>query len=178
MMDGRGHELIAVARIARPRGLYGEVVADPQTDFPERFAVGAQLHLQLSSGEVEIAELASVRWHQGRILLRLVGIDSVEQAERLRGAVLSVTRDELALLPDDTYYDFDLVGCRIETASGEWLGTVCRVDHYGAAPLLVVDGREVGRPAEMLVPFATAICPEVDLERRRIVVTLPEGLLD
>jgi 16S rRNA processing protein RimM len=178
MMDQGERELIAVARIARPRGVHGEVIADLLTDFPDRFAPGQRVHLQLSSGEVEVALLDSVRFHQGRAILRLEGADRLEEAERLRSAIVSVTREELVPLPDDTYYDFDLVGCRVESKTGEWIGTVRRVDHYGAAPLLVVDGRPAGRPAELLVPFVALICPEVDLSARRIVVDPPEGLFD
>ncbi len=178
MMDQGERELIAVARIARPRGVHGEVIADLLTDFPDRFAPGQRVHLQLSSGEVEVAILDSVRFHQGRAILRLEGADRLEEAERLRSAIVSVTREELVPLPEDTYYDFDLVGCRVETKTGEWIGTVRRVDHYGAAPLLVVDGRPAGRPAELLVPFVALICPEVDLSARRIVVDPPEGLFD
>jgi 16S rRNA processing protein RimM len=177
-MDQGERELIAVARIARPRGVHGEVIADLLTDFPDRFAPGQRVHLQLSSGEVEVAILDSVRFHQGRAILRLEGADRLEEAERLRSAIVSVTREELVPLPEDTYYDFDLVGCRVETKTGEWIGTVRRVDHYGAAPLLVVDGRPAGRPAELLVPFVALICPEVDLSARRIVVDPPEGLFD
>ena len=178
MMDQGERELIAVARIARPRGIHGEVIADLLTDFPDRFASGQRVHLQLSNGEVEVATLDSVRFHQGRAILRFMGVDRVEDAERLRSAIVSVTREELVPLPADTYYDFDLVGCRVETKTGEWIGTVRRVDHYGAAPLLVVDGRPAGKPAELLIPFVAQICPEVDLPARRIVVDPPEGLFD
>jgi len=178
MMDQGERELIGVARIARPRGVHGEVVADLLTDFPDRFAPGQQVYLQLFGGEVEIATLDSIRFHQGRAILHLEGVDRIEEAERLRSAIVSVTREDLVPLPADTYYDFDLVGCRVETKTGEWIGTVRRVDHYGASPMLVIDGRPAGRSAELLVPFVTEICPEVDLSARRIVVDPPEGLFD
>lgn len=178
MMDQGERELIGVARIARPRGVHGEVVADLLTDFPDRFAPGQRVYLQLAGGEVEVVTLETVRFHQGRAILRLVGIERIEDAERLRSAIVSVTREELVPLPADTYYDFDLVGCRVETRSGEPIGTVRRVDHYGAAPLLAVDGRAEGRAAELLIPFVTQICPEVDLTARRIVVDPPEGLFE
>jgi len=178
MMDQGERELIGVARIARPRGVHGEVIADLLTDFPDRFAPGQQVYLQLFGGEVEIATLGSIRFHQGRAILHLEGVDRIEDAERLRSAIVSVTREELVPLPADTYYDFDLVGCRVETKTGESIGTVRRVDHYGASPLLVIDGRPAGRPAELLVPFVAQICPEVDLSARRIVVDPPEGLFE
>lgn len=178
MMDQGERELIGVARIARPRGVHGEVIADLLTDFPDRFVPGQQVYLQLFDGEVEMATLESIRFHQGRAILRLEGVDRIEDAERLRSAIVSVTREELVPLPADTYYDFDLVGCRVETKTGESIGTVRRVDHYGASPLLVIDGRPTGRPAELLVPFVAQICPEVDLSARRIVVDPPEGLFE
>ena len=77
-------------------------------------------------------------------------------------------------LPEDTFYEFDLVDCEVVTTKGEPVGRVAGVRNYGAAPLLVViDG---GR--ERLIPLASRICQEVDIARKRIVIDPPEGLLE
>lgn len=168
-------DLIGVARIARPQGLRGEVVADLLTDFPERFARLKEVRLKLASGEIVVRRLERFRPHQGRIVLKFEECASIEEAELLRGASVLITREQLVPLPADTYYDFDLVGCLVVTVGGEELGRVVDVQNFGAAPLLVVEG-EGSR--ELLIPLATSICAEIDVRRQRIVVDPPEGLLD
>ncbi|MFM8394081.1 MAG: ribosome maturation factor RimM [Acidobacteriota bacterium] len=168
-------DLITVALIARPQGLRGEVIADLRTDFPDRFEELAEIRLRLASGQVVERQLEYGRLHKARIVLKLVGIDSVEQAEMLRGASVVITRSQLVPLPPDSYYDFDLVGCQVLTSEGTPVGEVAGVEHYGAAPLLVVVSPET---REFLIPLAARICVEVDTGRKRIVVDPPAGLLD
>jgi len=81
----------------------------------------------------------------------------------------------LVPLPPDNYYDFDLVDCEVRTRAGEVVGQVTGVEHFGAAPLLVVLSPET---KEYLVPLASSICVEVDIELKKIVIDPPAGLLD
>lgn len=192
-----GNELIAIARIARPHGLRGEVVADILTDFPDRFAELASVCLRLPAGEVIERRLERSRLHQGRVVLKLAGVERIEETEPYRGATVLISYEQLIPLPPDSYYDFDLVDCQVVRrlgAAGATLGDaetpeaaetpgtseliigrVTGVEHFGAAPLLVVVTPE-GR--EHLIPLAAAICVEVDVRRKRILVDPPEGLLD
>ena len=101
-------DLITVAVIARPQGLRGEVIADLQTDFPDRFDDLEDIRLRLSSGLIVERQLEYARLHKSRIVLKLTGIDSVEEAEKLRGAAVVITRSQLVPLPPDSFYDFDL----------------------------------------------------------------------
>lgn len=174
-MSAQPDELIAVARIARPQGIRGEVIADLLTDFPERFAKLAEMRLAKSDGTVEIVQLQNARPHQGRIILKLKGYDSRDAAERLRDTRVVVKRSELVVLPADTYYDFDLVGCVVSKTDAQVIGTVIGVQNFGAAPLLVV--QDSGQK-EVLIPLASTICVVVDVAEKRIVVELPAGLLD
>jgi 16S rRNA processing protein RimM len=168
-------ELITVALIARPQGLRGEVIADLRTDFPDRFEDLDAVRLRLASGQLEDRQLEYGRLHKGRIVLKLVGSDSVEDADKLRGAAVLITRSELVPLPPDSYYDFDLVDCQVLKRDGELIGRVAGVEHYGAAPLLVVISPET---REFLIPLAASICVEVDTRQKRILVDPPTGLLD
>jgi 16S rRNA processing protein RimM len=168
-------ELITVARIARPQGIRGEVIADLLTDFPERFAKLTELRLGWPNGKAAVIGLEKARPHQGRILLKLKGYDSRDEAENLRDVRVLVTRDQLVELPADTYYDFDLVDCVATTAAGLVIGKVVGVQNFGAAPLLVVKDDE-GK--ERLIPLASSICTEIDVANKRIVIEPPEGLLD
>jgi 16S rRNA processing protein RimM len=166
--------LISVARIARPQGIRGEVIADLLTDFPERFAKLDKAYVKRPSGELLILELENSRLHKGRVALKFAGYDSINAAEELRGASVMISRDQLVELPEDTYYDFDLIDCEVTTVDGERLGRVAQVQNFGAAPLLAVrDGER-----ELLIPLVLSICVEIDTAQKRIVLDPPEGLLD
>jgi 16S rRNA processing protein RimM len=172
--DVKEDDMISVARIARPQGHRGEVIADLLTDFPERFARLSRVFVKRADGRFLLLDLESSRMHKGRIALKFAGCDSIDGAEELRGARVVVSRDQLVELPEDTYYDFDLIGCEVVAIEGQQLGRVEEVQNYGAAPLLVV--RDGAR--EILIPLALSICVEIDTERKRIVVNPPEGLLE
>jgi 16S rRNA processing protein RimM len=168
-------ELISVARVARPQGRRGEVIADLLTDFPERFAGLATVRLRLANGDLSILELEGSRLHAGRIVLKFAGCDNINQAEVLRGALLLIEREQLVELPVDTYYDFDLVDCAVVTTAAEPVGRVTGVHRYGAAPLLAVANDE---KREHLIPLTLSICIEIDVARKRIVIDPPAGLLE
>lgn len=175
-LDVATHEedLICVAHIARPQGIRGEVIAVLLTDFPERFAKLDVAQVKIANGETRRLLLQKFWLHKGRIVLKFAGFDTMNAAEELRDARVMVTREQLVPLPKDTFYDFDLAGCEVVTASGQHIGQVANVENYGAAPLLVVnDGIR-----EHLIPLASSICIDVDVPRKRIVIDPPEGLLD
>jgi 16S rRNA processing protein RimM len=170
----REDDLISVARIARPQGHRGEVIADLLTDFPERFARLRRVYVKRADGRLLLLDLENSRPHKGRVALKFTGCDSVSSAEELRDARVLVPRDQLVNLPEDTYYDFDLIGCEALTVEGQRLGRVEEVQNYGAAPLLVV--RNGAR--ELLIPLVLSICVEISIEQKKIMVDPPEGLLD
>ena len=168
------NDLVAIARVARPHGIRGEVIADILTDFPERFEGLESVTAKIDdSGRAEL-KIERCRFHQGRVMLKFAGIDSVEAAEQLRNAEICVAEAEAVELEADEYFDWELAGCRVATLAGEELGTVAEVMRTGGTEILVIRGGE----RELLVPFARAICPEVDIENKRIVVDPPEGLLE
>jgi 16S rRNA processing protein RimM len=167
-------EWIAVARILRPQGRHGEVIAELLTDFPERFTNLKTVRAIRPAGEIGELELERAWLHKGRVVLKFAGYETIDQAEALRGARLVVGPSELIELPDYHYYDFDLVDCEVVTREGEPLGRVTEVLHHGAAPLLMIQNQ--GR--EYLIPLALDICTEIDIARKRIVIEPPEGLLE
>lgn len=168
-------DMITVARIARPQGIRGEVIADLLTDFPERFARLTEARAVWPTGKVGVIGLERARPHLGRIILKLKGCDSRNEAENLRDVRLMVRREQLVELPTDNYYHFDLVDCAVVTAAGLAVGNVVGVQDFGAAPLLVVKGDD-GK--ERLIPLASSICTEVDVANKRIVIEPPDGLLE
>lgn len=167
-------DMVLVGRIARAHGNRGQVIVDPATDFPEeRFKAGSVLSVRRGSG-TERLEIEHVRFHRGRPIIGLAGIDTMTAAEALSGLELRVGIDALRPLPAGSYYHHDLIGCSVQTPRGEPIGRVTAVEGDAAGSRLVVE-RSGG---EVLIPMAEGICVEVDLAGRKIVVDLPEGLLD
>lgn len=165
---------ISIARIARPQGVRGEVIADILTDYPDRFESLEDVTLLRGGSVVATATLEDFWFHKGRVVLKFAGYDDANKAEELRDVSLVIRSDELVELEEDEYFLFDLEGCEVVTVDGEELGSVAKVEDYGAAPLLVI--RRQGK--EVLIPLTRDICPEVDTDHKRIVVKLPDGLLD
>lgn len=172
--DTKADDWVSIARITRTWGLRGEVIAEILTDFPERFADLEKVTLLRDAEALGSFELAESWFHKGRIILKFVGYDDVTQAEKLRGASLVIARHDLVDLETDEYYLFDLEGCEVFTVSGQSLGSVIRVNDYGAAPILVIKNDQ----QEFLIPLAREICPEVDTAMKKIIVDPPDGLLD
>lgn len=179
--QSRDEAWLAIARVLRPRGRRGEVVAEVLTDFPERFATVKQAFLEDHTAGPQPVEIAETWWHEGRLILRFAGVDSISQAEGLRGRLLLIPQRERVALGQDQYYVWELVGCAVVSrGSGATLGQVTGVEPTGGVELLRVQpcGSELARSDELLIPFAQEICPEIDVGARRIVIDPPEGLLD
>jgi 16S rRNA processing protein RimM len=162
-----------VGFVARPHGVTGQVVVNPETDFPsERFQPGSEVYVN-RAGRVEALTLETVRFHRGRPIVSIAGVGTVDAARALAGLELRVPAAKLVPLPPGTFYRHDLVGCRVETSSGETVGVVFEVSgSVEASHLVVLAGHD-----EILIPFTSAICTAIDPARQRIVIEPPDGLL-
>lgn len=172
---------VVVGRVGRPHGVKGEVSVEPRTDEPaRRFAAGTRLRTERPGGGPSPAHHAltveASRWHQDRLLVRFREISDRTAAEAARGLVLhlAVTAEERPEDPEE-YYDHQLRGLAVLTTDGASAGVVADVLHSGAQDLLVV--RRPGRE-DALVPFVSALVPEVDLRAGRLVVADRPGLLE
>ena len=162
--------MAVVGRIARAHGLKGQVIVNLETDFPEaRFRPGATLFT--AGGAVK---LTTVRFQNGRPVIGIEGIETVNDAEALAGLELRVPVEELAALPVGTFYHHDLVGCAVVTGGGQQVGTVEGVEGTLGGSRLVVAGAK----GEILIPLAADICRTIDVAGKRIVIEPPDGLLD
>jgi 16S rRNA processing protein RimM len=173
-----------LARIRKSQGRKGEVLAEIFTDFPEKFAERKHLWLLSPAGEPAREALLENSWlyksgHTGEIVLHFAGINSITEAETLRGMIVAVPRAERVQLPDDEVYVGDLIGCAlvdVASAPERNVGLIEDVDREaGPVALLVVQGPN-GR--EILVPFAKSYLRKIDLEAKRVEMALPEGLVE
>jgi len=190
-MQTNSSSWVAVAHLLRPQGRKGELLAELLTDFPESLAGRQGLHLAAPDGpadqEPRPAEVVSawlpVGRNRGRIVVQLAGIESISAAEALAGFDLVVREDHRLPLEEGSFYISDLVGCSLLDNSVT-IGEITDVQFptapggnqiASAAPLLVIDAENDG---EILVPFVKAFIQEIDLPGRRLIMSLPAGLVD
>ncbi len=167
--------MAVVGRVARVHGLRGDVIINPETDFPEsRFRPGGVVYRRAGGDGAEALRVVTFRVHRGRPIVRFEGIDSIDQAEPLAGLELRVPVASLETLPADRFYHHDLTGCRVETRSGEVVGQVDHVEGQSGTSQLSVATAE----GEVLVPLAAGICVTIDVGRKLIVIEPPPGLLE
>jgi 16S rRNA processing protein RimM len=186
---------VQVARITRPRGNKGEVLAELFTDFPARLSSRLQIFLRHAQDEPKAIGLQNFwvdRNHPEHGIFHFEGCSSIDAAEKLRGFEVLIPLADRVKLPAGKYFVSDLIGCSVfETPAVETKlsSPACRMEEAprvvgtvgdvffpgeGAAgtPLLQVQTAT----GELLVPLAEDICRSIDVAGRRIDVTLPEGL--
>lgn len=112
----------------------------------------------------------------GGLGARLSGVKTKEEADALKGTRLYADRSRLPHLDEGEYYHADLIGLEVRDTGGTVLGRVLSVQNHGAGDILEVSGPTL--KAALLIPFTLAIVPTVDLATGRIVVDLPESLMD
>lgn len=162
-------EKICIGVVLKGFGIRGEVKVKPLTDFiKERFKVGAKIYVNAT-----LIKILSVRMHQGMLLVRFEGYDDLTKAETLRNAELFVDKAELHKLGKNEYYFFDLKGCAVYASTGEALGTVSVVEDYPAQVVL----RIAHKPKDILIPFIAPFITDVDIEAKKIIVEVMDGLL-
>ena len=166
---------VPVGRILRERGRIGELTAEIYSSQPGRAEKLKDVVLRLG-GRERPSEVENLWHHNGRPVFKFFGIDSISEAQIWRGADVLAPERERAKPEPGEYSYADLIGCAIVTFGSEaLLGIVRGVEEYGGRPVLRVEKPGGG---EMLVPFAGAICREIDVARKIIRADLPEGLAD
>jgi 16S rRNA processing protein RimM len=196
---------IAAARLLRPQGRRGELLAEPLTDLPGVFATGLRASLKDPNSTSATETTIESSWsptgrNAGRIVLKLAGIDTISAAESLIGSELLIPSTDLPALEPDTWFVRDLIGCQLLDVTTP-VGQITAVEYPmspdgrtrlpDAAPLLEVTlpGSDrsnmaesvlqaVDPPETALIPFIKAWLESVDLESKRVIMHLPTGLLD
>ena len=162
-------EWVTVAVLGKTRGNRGELTAFPLSSKPERYERLKDVYL---FGSGERFEVESTWFHQASLIFKFKGIDSISDAQRLSGAEVRVPKSQRAALEPGEYFQSDLVGCEVvDRRTGQSYGRVQGWHEGGGSGLLEVEGG-------LLIPFARAICVEIDPVAKHISVELPEGLKD
>ncbi len=162
-------DLITVGKIVAPHGVRGDVRILPLTDFPDRFHDLKTAFVD----DVGQLKLESARQHKKMILLKFSGIDTMNDAERLRDKLIRIERKDLVKLPEGQYYIFDIIGLNVVTEDGDQLGIITDVLQPGSNDVYVV--KQQGSQ-ELLIPAIKEVVKKIDIAGKQIVVKLQEEM--
>ena len=164
---------VTVALLGKTRGNRGEVTAVALSSRPERYQDLQEVFL-FGPGTPEAGEKREIEeawFHLQTLVFKFRGVDSIADAESLYGTEVRIPANQRISLDAGEYFESDLIGCNVvDRRSGESLGAVSAWDDGGGSGLLVV--------GSLLIPFARAICVDINPAEKRIAVDLPEGLKD
>ena len=175
---------VLVATLVRPHGRHGELIADVLTDFPERFHERRRLFLippARVGTPIREVHLENFWFQRSRLVLKFQGVDSINDAEFLRGYDVAIPAGERAPLEEGSVYVSDLLGCRVfDLTRGIEVGEIVDVDRGSSSTDLLVVRNPVGPAAgsEALIPFVNDYLVRIDTAAHHIEMRLPEGLLE
>lgn len=169
-MENMMENLLEIGQIVNTHGLRGDLKVMPWCDDPEVFHELAYVIIDNEEYDIEKSSI-----HKNMVLLKLKGIDHINDAEKYRNKVLTVPREELGELPEGTYYICDLLGCSVETDDGRFLGKICDIIKTGSNDVYVVEDAD---KKQVLIPVIDQVIKSVDIEAKQIVITPLKGLID
>lgn len=162
-----------VGQIVNTFGVKGMLKVKPFTDDVERFEELKKVYI-CKKEKLEEVEIEEVKYHKDMVLLKVKGIDDMNEAEKVKGLYLKIDRKNAKKLPKDTYFIADLLGLEVYSDTGELLGKVDDIFRTGANDVYVIKN-ENGK--QLLLPGIPDVIKEIDLEKEKIIVHLLKGLI-
>lgn len=164
---------LEIGQIVGTHGIKGFLKVKPLTDDITRFNNLKSLYMNVKKELIEFI-IEDVKYHKNMVMLKLNGIDTIEKAEEYRNIYLQIDRKDSVKLPKDSYFIVDLLECNVYTDEGEKLGKLDDVFNTGSNDIYVVKTVE-GK--QILLPAIKDVIKEVDIENKKIIVKLIEGLV-
>ena len=165
-------EYIEIGQIVGTHGIKGFIKVKPLTDDITRFSKLKTVYIFVKKELIEF-EIQQVKYNKNMVLIKLKNIDKIEEAQIYRNFYLKVHRKDAIKLPENSYFIVDLLECEVYTEDAELLGKVEDVFSTGSNDVYVVKN-DLGK--QVLLPVIKEVIKEVDLQNRKIVVKLMEGL--
>ena len=164
-------QFLEVGQVVGTHGVRGTMRVKPWSDDSDFLSDFKRVYLDEGKTELKIS---SAKAHGNVTLLDIKGVDSIEKAEAMRGKVLTVNRDDIAL-PEGRYFVDELIGCVVTDAdTGENLGTVTDVSKTGANDVWHITRDNT----EYLVPAIDSVIVNVDVEKETAVLRPLKGIFD
>ena len=164
---------LSVGQIVNTFGIKGFVKVNPWVNDVTRFDNLKKVYIKIRKSLKEL-EIEEVKYHKNQVLLKFKGIETVEQAEMLRNAILEIDRKDAIPLEEGEYFIADLLESEVYTDEGKMLGIVEDIFNTGSNDIYVVKN-ELGK--SILLPRIKDVFKEIDVENKKIIVHLIEGLI-
>lgn len=166
-------EYFEIGQIVNTSGLKGILKIKPFTDDIKKFSNLKTIYIKTKSGLTEF-KIEQVRYVKNMVMLKLAGIDTVEEAEKYRNLYIKILRDQEEELEEGSYYVVDILGCKVNTDANQELGKIVDVFQTGSNDVYVVK-YEQGK--QILLPAIKQVIKNVDIKNKIITVHLLEGLV-
>ena len=166
-------QLLQVGVISSTHGVRGEVKVFPTTDDVKRFKKLKKVILDTGKEQLPL-EIEGVKFFKQFVIMKFRGIDNINDIEKYKGKSLSVDREHAVKLKKDEYFIADMIGMDVFTEDGELFGALKDVMETGANDVYII---EMSDGKEVLVPAIKQCILDVDIENRKMVIHLLEGLV-
>ena len=167
---------LKVGKIVNTHSLKGEVKVISSTDFEEqRFEKGTELLITRGNQVVKEVTVESYRTHKNNLLVKFVGIDSIEEAEKLKNLQIKIDSENIGELEENEYYFHEIIGCEVFDENGKSLGEISEILTPGANEVWVIKSQN-GK--EILIPYIEDVVKKIDVENKKIDIEVMEGLID
>ena len=166
-------QLLQVGVISSTHGVRGEVKVFPTTDDVKRFKNLKKIILDTGKEQLPL-EIEGVKFFKQFVILKFRGIDNINDIEKYKGKRLLVDREHAVKLKKDEYFIADMIGMDVFTEDGELFGALKDVMETGANDVYII---EMSDGKEVLVPAIKQCILDVDIENRKMVIHLLEGLV-
>ena len=167
---------LKVGKIVNTHSLKGEVKVISSTDFEEqRFEKGTELLITRGNQVVKEVTVESYRTHKNNLLVKFVGIDSIEEAEKLKNLQIKIDSENIGELEENEFYFHEIIGCEVFDENGKSLGEITEILTPGANDVWVIKSQN-GK--EILIPYIEDVVKKIDVENKKIDIEVMEGLID
>lgn len=167
--------LISYGKITRAHGLAGGVRFVPFSRRPESLNTLERIFIETARGQdPEGFIIKECSLDKGSAIIKLEGIDTIDEAAKLIGRNVYIDRSELPELEEGEFYWFELIGLETYTEDGKYVGRVESLIDRALQSVLVVKNDD----KEILIPLSEPIIKEIKLKESKIIISPIEGLLD
>ena len=167
---------LKVGKIVNTHSLKGEVKVISSTDFEEeRFKKGSKLLITRGNQLIREVVVQSYRNHKNFLLVKFEGIDSVEEAEKLKNLQIKIDSDKVGELEENEFYFHQIIGCEVFDENDKNLGEIIDILTPGANDVWVIKG-ENGK--EILIPYIEDVVKKIDIISKKVNIEVMEGLID
>lgn len=167
-------DLILIGHVIRPHGLTGQLRIVSYSESKETFFRAGSVFLSLDKKEFFENEVVSLKFQGSAYILRLSHINSVDAAERYKGAEILISKESLTKKDTDEFFWYELIGLDVYLLSGKYLGVLKRIFSTGANDVYIVEGE--GR--EYLIPATHQVIKEIIIGDKKMIISPIKGLLD